>query len=98
MFINAGVFCNILNKNKGVIHTTSFNIECTSVHVNGELSFVGKNLPPGLGRNQGGLLLAVDCHESYMLILHLGDETYAKTVWMARALFQPNFGTSSPQF
>jgi len=42
--------------------------------------------------------VAVNYHEGYMLILRLGDETYAKQVWVAKALSQPNFVTSSPHF
>ena len=42
--------------------------------------------------------IAVDCHEGYMLILRPGDETYAKPVWVARALSKPNFATSNPHF
>ena len=37
-------------------------------------------------------------HKGYMLILHPRDEIYAKLVWMARALSQPNFWISSPHF
>jgi hypothetical protein len=42
--------------------------------------------------------IAVDCHEGYMLILRHGDETYVKPVWVARALSEPNFATSSSHF
>jgi hypothetical protein len=42
--------------------------------------------------------IAVNCHEGYMLILRPGDETYVKPVWVARALSEPNFTTSSPHF
>jgi hypothetical protein len=42
--------------------------------------------------------IAVDCHEGYMLILRLGDETYVKPVWVARVLSKPKFATSSPYF
>ena len=42
--------------------------------------------------------IAVDCHEGYILILRIGDETYAKLVWVARALSKSNFATSSPHF
>ena len=56
--------------------------------------YVGRasNRPPPSFR------IAMDCHEGYMLILHLGDETYAEPVWLARALSKPNFTTSSPHF
>jgi len=33
-----------------------------------------------------------------MLILRLGDETYVKLVWVARALSELNFTTFSPHF
>jgi hypothetical protein len=42
--------------------------------------------------------IAVDCHEGYMLILRLGDETYVKPVWVAKVLSEPNFATSNPHF
>jgi hypothetical protein len=42
--------------------------------------------------------IAVDCHEGYMLILRPGDETYVKPMWVARALSEPNFTTSSSYF
>jgi hypothetical protein len=42
--------------------------------------------------------IAMHCYEGYMLILRLGDETYAKLVWVARTLSKPNFATSSPHF
>ena len=42
--------------------------------------------------------IAVDCHEGYMLLLRAGDETYVKPVWVAKALSEPNFATSSPHF
>ena len=40
--------------------------------------------------------MAYNCHEGYMLILRPRDESHAKLVWMARALSQLNFVTSSP--
>ena len=42
--------------------------------------------------------IVVDCHEGYMLILQLGDETYAKSLWVARTLSKSIFATSSPYF
>ena len=42
--------------------------------------------------------IVVDCHENYMLILCPRNETYAKRVWMARALSKPNFAISSNHF
>lgn len=40
----------------------------------------------------------IDCHEGQLLILHFGDETYAKLVRVVRALSQPYFVTSSFHF
>ena len=42
--------------------------------------------------------VAIDCHEGYMLILSLGDVTYAKLVWVARDSSQPNSVNYSPYF
>jgi hypothetical protein len=42
--------------------------------------------------------IVVDCHANYMFILHPEVETYAKLVWLARALSKPNFTTFSPHF
>ena len=42
--------------------------------------------------------IAIDCHKGYMIILRLGDETYAKLVWIAKALSKPNFATSNSHF
>jgi len=53
---------------------------------------------PASQRPPPSFRIAVDCHEGYMLILRLGDETYVKPVWVARTLFKPNFTTSSPHF
>jgi hypothetical protein len=53
---------------------------------------------PASSRPPPSFRIAVDCHEGYMLILRPGDETYAKPVWVARALSNPNFVTSSPHF
>jgi hypothetical protein len=40
------------------------------------------------------LCIVVDCHEDYMPIMYLGDETYAKPIWVAKALSKSNFVTS----
>jgi hypothetical protein len=53
---------------------------------------------PASQRPPPSFRIAVDCHEGYMLILRPGDETYVKPVWVARALSEPNFTTSSPHF
>ena len=53
---------------------------------------------PASNRPPPSFHIAVDCHERYMLILHPRDETYAKLMWVARALSKPNFATSSPHF
>ena len=53
---------------------------------------------PANNRPQLSFYVAVDCHEGYMLVLRLGDETYAKLVWGVRALSQANFTTSRPHF
>ena len=45
---------------------------------------------------QLSLCVVMDCHEAYMLMLRLGDKTYAKPVWVVRALSQANFATSHP--
>ena len=37
---------------------------------------------PASNRLPPSFCIAVDCHEGYMLILRLGDETYAKPVWV----------------
>jgi hypothetical protein len=42
--------------------------------------------------------VVMDCHESYMLILHLGGEIYAILVWVAKTFSPPNFAISSPHF
>jgi hypothetical protein len=42
--------------------------------------------------------VVMDFHEGFMLILHLGDEIYAKVVWVAKSFFPPNFIISSPYF
>lgn len=42
--------------------------------------------------------VVVDCFEGYMLILRLGDESYAKPVWVARVLSLPNFISTNPHF
>ena len=42
--------------------------------------------------------IVVNYHEKYMFILLPGYETYAKSVWMAKALSKPNFATFSPHF
>ena len=36
------------------------------------------------------LCIVVDCHEDYMLIMCLGDETYAKPMWVANFLSKSN--------
>ena len=53
---------------------------------------------PASNRPLPSFRIAVDCYEGYMLILHPRDETYAKLVWVARALSKPNFITSRPHF
>jgi hypothetical protein len=53
---------------------------------------------PASQRPPPSFRIAVDCHEGYMLILRPGDETYVKLVWVAKALSEPNFTTSSPHF
>ena len=44
--------------------------------------------------------IAVDCYEGYMLILRLGDETYAKLVWVAtcKSFVQTKFCNFQPSF
>ena len=53
---------------------------------------------PAGNRPPPSFRVVVDCHEGYMLILHLGDEKYVKLVWVARSLSQLKFGNSSPHF
>ena len=40
----------------------------------------------------------MDCHEGYMLVLSLGNGTYAKLVWVARTLFHLKSVILSPHF
>ena len=53
---------------------------------------------PASNRPPPSFRIVVDCHEGYMLILRLGDENYAKPMWVAKALLKPYFATSSPHF
>ena len=53
---------------------------------------------PASNRPLPSFHFAVDCYEGYMLVLRLRDETYAKLVWVAKALSKSNFATSSPHF
>ena len=53
---------------------------------------------PANNRPPPSFHIAVDCHEGYMPILRPRKETYAKLVWVARALSKPNFATSNLHF
>ena len=54
----------------------------------------------GLANNRPPLSFCdlVNYHKGYMLILRPRDETYAKSVWVARTLYEPNIITSSLHF
>ena len=61
-------------------------------------SLTRTNITSGLTSNRPSLFfrITMDCHEGQMLILHLGDETLAKLVWVARASSQPKFIPFNP--
>jgi hypothetical protein len=55
-------------------------------------------LGPACNRPQLSFHIAVDYDEDYMLVFSIVDETYAKPLWVARALSQVDFATSHPHF
>ena len=57
-------------------------------------SYVG----PLRDRPQPSFRVAVDCHEGYMVLLRPGDEEFPKPIWLAKALSDPNFVSTSPHF
>ena len=61
-------------------------------------SLTRTNITSGLTSSRPSLLFhfTMNCHEGHMLILHHGDETYAKLVWVARASSQPKFVSFNP--
>ena len=53
---------------------------------------------PACSRPQLSFHIVVDYHKYYMFVLNIGDEMYAKPIWVARALSRANFATSHPHF
>ena len=47
-------------------------------------------LGPVSNRPPSSFRIVMNCHDGYMLILHPRDKTYAKAVWVARALSKSN--------
>ena len=78
----------------GVVLATKLCNREVREEFHGDNHYVG----PASNRPLLCFLLAVDCQEGCMLILRPGDEACVKQLWVARALSQPNFVISNPQF
>ena len=35
--------------------------------------------------------VGVDCHKSYIVLIHVGDEEHPKPIWFVKAFSSPNF-------
>ena len=57
-----------------------------NLQIDGTCEGGGHYVGPASNRPPPSFRVIVDCHEGYMLILRLGDETYVKLVWVARSL------------
>jgi hypothetical protein len=42
--------------------------------------------------------VAINCYESYMVLVRPGDEEHPKLIWLVKALSSPNFVPTSPNF